>query len=133
MAPGSDDWARFVRDLQAITTAASSHGAISTELRPLVRQLALSREWVQPHHYECHPVQGFGVHVLHEEVNHELWVVAFSWLPGRGAPPHDHRTWAVVAAVQGYGDEHLLEASRRWPPPWACGTRADRQRGRRSG
>lgn len=101
MAPGSNDWTRFVRDLRAITTAASSPGAIIAELRPMVRELALSRDWVQPHHYACDPAQGFGVHALHEEVDQTLWVVAFSWLPGRGAPPHDHRTWAVVAGVEG--------------------------------
>jgi predicted metal-dependent enzyme (double-stranded beta helix superfamily) len=101
MASRSNDWARFVRDLRAITAAAGSHGALITALRPVVRQQALSRTWVQPHHHECDPVQGFGVHALHEEVDHALWVVAFSWLPGRGAPPHDHRTWAVVAGVDG--------------------------------
>ncbi len=99
MAPGTDDWVRFAHDLKAITTAAGSHGAILTKLRTLVRQQALCREWVEPHHYDCDPVQGFGVHALHEEV--DLWIVAFSWLPGRGAPPHDHRTWAVVAGVDG--------------------------------
>ena len=26
---------------------------------------------------------------------------AFSWLPNRGTPPHDHGTWAVVAGVLG--------------------------------
>ncbi|MCP4333226.1 MAG: hypothetical protein GY785_11270 [Gammaproteobacteria bacterium] len=27
--------------------------------------------------------------------------VPFAWLPGRGAPPHDHGTWAVVAGLEG--------------------------------
>jgi predicted metal-dependent enzyme (double-stranded beta helix superfamily) len=100
MAPGTNDWTRFVRDLRAITTA-SSPGAIIAQLRPVVQQQAISRKWVQPDHYTCDAVQGFGVHVLHEEVDQTLWVVAFSWLPGGGAPPHDHRTWAVVAGVEG--------------------------------
>jgi predicted metal-dependent enzyme (double-stranded beta helix superfamily) len=108
VATGSDDWARFVRELWAITTAARSPGAIIAALRPLVREFALSRSWVQPRHYECDVEQGFGVHVLHEEVDQTLWVVAFSWLPGRGAPPHDHRTWAVVAGVEG------LEKNTYW-------------------
>jgi predicted metal-dependent enzyme (double-stranded beta helix superfamily) len=101
VATGSEDWAQLVRELRAITTALQNPGAIIAEVRPLLRRLAFSREWVQPHHYACDPVQGFGVHVLHEEKDHTLWVVAFSWLPGRGAPPHDHRTWAVVAGVEG--------------------------------
>jgi predicted metal-dependent enzyme (double-stranded beta helix superfamily) len=101
LATGNRDWARFVRELRAITTAASSPGAIIAGVRPMLLELALSRTWVQPHHLECDPVQGFGVHALHEEADHTLWVVALSWLPGRGAPPHDHRTWAVVAGVEG--------------------------------
>ncbi len=108
MAPAKNDWAQFIRDLRAITAATSGHEAIIAALRPVVRERALSREWVQPHHFACDPVQGFSVHALHEEVNHELWVVAFSWLPGRGAPPHDHRTWAVVAGVEG------LEKNTYW-------------------
>jgi predicted metal-dependent enzyme (double-stranded beta helix superfamily) len=107
MPPANDDWTRFVRDLRTITTARSP-GAIIAELRPVVRQQALSGGWVLPEHYACDPVQGFGVHVLHEEMDQTLWVVAFSWLPGRGAPPHDHRTWAVVAGVEG------LEKNTYW-------------------
>ena len=41
------------------------------------------------------------VHVLHEESDHRLAVFAVSWLPGRGVPPHDHGTWAIVVGVDG--------------------------------
>jgi predicted metal-dependent enzyme (double-stranded beta helix superfamily) len=47
------------------------------------------------------PKQGFGVHLLHEKPDHSLAIFAVSWLPHRGAPPHDHGTWAVVAGVNG--------------------------------
>jgi len=33
--------------------------------------------------------------------DHALAVFAGAWLPGRGAPPHNHGTWAVVAGVVG--------------------------------
>jgi len=108
MASAPDDWMRFISDLRAITTATPSCGALVASLRPLIRARAQERGWVKPHHYACDPVQGFGVHALHEEADHTLWVVAFSWLPGRGAPPHDHRTWAVVAGVEG------LEKNTYW-------------------
>ena len=42
-----------------------------------------------------------GVHLLHEEPDHTLAIFAVSWLPGRGTPPHDHGTWALVAGVDG--------------------------------
>jgi len=51
--------------------------------------------------YEADPEQGFGVHLLHEEPDHTLAIFAVSWLPGRGTPPHDHGTWALVAGVNG--------------------------------
>jgi predicted metal-dependent enzyme (double-stranded beta helix superfamily) len=51
--------------------------------------------------YEADAEQGFGVHLLHEEADHTLAIFAVSWLPGRGTPPHDHGTWALVAGVDG--------------------------------
>jgi predicted metal-dependent enzyme (double-stranded beta helix superfamily) len=58
-------------------------------------------DWLQADHYRCDPEQGFGVHLLHEEADHALAVFAIAWLPGRGAPPHHHGTWAVVVGVDG--------------------------------
>ena len=57
--------------------------------------------WLQASMCRPDPVQGFGIHVLHEEDNHDLAVLVASWLPQRGTPPHDHGTWAVVAALEG--------------------------------
>lgn len=45
------------------------------------------------------PEQGFGVHLLHEDPDHSLTIFAVSWLPHRGALPHDHGTWDVIAGV----------------------------------
>ena len=33
--------------------------------------------------------------------DHSLAVLAVNWLPGRGTPPHDHGTWALVAGIEG--------------------------------
>jgi predicted metal-dependent enzyme (double-stranded beta helix superfamily) len=100
--------ARLVRELGAITAAVSDFAAIAEAVTPLVVELALARSWLEPHHYRCDEVQGFGAHVLHEEPDHTLAVIAGSWLPGRGAPPHNHGTWAVVAGVDG------LETNTLW-------------------
>ena len=91
----------FIDDLRDIDARAQSEREIIRELRPLARRLALAKSWVEPRFYECDETQGFGVHLLHEEPDHSLAVFALSWLPGRGAPPHDHGTWAVVAGVDG--------------------------------
>jgi predicted metal-dependent enzyme (double-stranded beta helix superfamily) len=91
----------FVKELRTITAGMQDPGEIAARVRPLVRELALAKTWLQPKHYACDPAQGFGVHVLHEEPDHTLFVIAAAWLPGRGVAPHNHGTWAVVAGVDG--------------------------------
>ena len=91
----------FVTELRAATSASAAEAAMLERLKPLVERFARSRAWVRPAYYECDAEQGFGVHVLHEEPDHGLWVIAASWLPHRGAPPHNHGTWAVVAGIDG--------------------------------
>jgi predicted metal-dependent enzyme (double-stranded beta helix superfamily) len=93
--------ASFVEDLRAIAAASTDPGEIAARVRPLARDLALSRTWLEPRHYTCDPAQGFGIHVLHEEPDHTLFVIAAAWLPGHGVAPHNHGTWAVVAGVDG--------------------------------
>jgi predicted metal-dependent enzyme (double-stranded beta helix superfamily) len=92
---------RFVADLRRISRESADEKQIISTLRPLVRQFALSGTWVEPGHYEADAEQGFGAHLLHEESDHTLAVLAASWLPGRGIPPHDHGTWGVVVGVDG--------------------------------
>lgn len=96
------DLKQFVDDLRTITGASRDPREIISRVRPLARDLALARTWLEPRHYRCDATQGFGAHVLHEEADHTLAVFAAAWLPGRGAPPHNHGTWAVVAGVDGY-------------------------------
>ncbi|WP_342643417.1 cysteine dioxygenase family protein [Rhodoligotrophos ferricapiens] len=45
--------------------------------------------------------QGFGSYLLHAEPDRTLAIFVVSWLPRRGAPPHDHGTWGVVCGVKG--------------------------------
>jgi predicted metal-dependent enzyme (double-stranded beta helix superfamily) len=92
---------RYVEELRRITLDTNDEDQVIAQVGPLARQLALDKSWLQESHYETDPEQGFGVHLLHEEPDHSLAVFVVSWLPGRGAPPHDHGTWAVVAGVVG--------------------------------
>jgi predicted metal-dependent enzyme (double-stranded beta helix superfamily) len=92
----------LVADLRRITAESSDHKAIIREVTPLAKRLAANSEnWLSDKYYECDEEQGFGVHLLHEEPNHDLAVFAVAWLPGRGTPPHDHGTWAVVVGIDG--------------------------------
>ena len=80
---------------------AKDERAILTRVKPMVSEPAFSKEWLLPRHYEALEKQGNGVHLLHEEPDHTLAVVAVCWLPGRETLPHNHGTWAVVAGVEG--------------------------------
>ncbi len=91
----------FVKDLRAAVFGATGEAVAVERTKPLVQRLAQSPSWVRPEHYECDPDQGFGVHVLHEEPDHSLWIVAVAWLPHRGPLPHNHGTWAVIAGIDG--------------------------------
>lgn len=101
MAVLTDDLARFVQDLRAITAATRDPREIVSRVRPLARDLALAKTWLEPRHWEADAADGYGVHLLHDEPDHRLAVFAVAWLPGRQVQPHNHGTWAVVAGVDG--------------------------------
>lgn len=101
---------QYIHDLRLISAETDDEDEIFRRLGPLALKLAANPGWLQPKHYECDQVQGFGVHLLHEEADHSLAVVAVNWLPGRGTPPHDHGTWAVVAGIEGV--EHNVRYRR---------------------
>ncbi len=91
----------YVADLRRITRETGDEEEIISRVGPLAQRLALDKNWLQKKHYETNAEQGFGAHLLHEEPDHTIAVLVVNWLPGRGAPPHDHGTWAVVAGVEG--------------------------------
>lgn len=92
---------QYVSDLQKITGETSDEEQIISRVAPLAERLVADKSWLQQKYYETDEDQGFGVHLLHEEPDHTLAVLLVNWLPGRGTPPHDHGTWAVVAGVEG--------------------------------
>ena len=92
---------RYVADLRRIAGETDDEDDIISRVGPLAQRLAVERDWLQQKHYETDAEQGFGTYLLHEEPGHTLAVFVVNWLRGRGAPPHDHGTWAVVAGVEG--------------------------------
>jgi predicted metal-dependent enzyme (double-stranded beta helix superfamily) len=92
---------RLIEDMRRITADSPSEHETIAAVRPLVRQFALSGMGHEPRLYQANPEQGFGAHLLHEEPDHSLAVFVASWLPRRGAPPHDHGVWAIVVGVDG--------------------------------
>ena len=102
--------ARLVAEIEEVCARTNEERDILSALRPLARAAALSKaSWLEDRMYHADAQQGFGVHLLHEKPDHTLAVFAVSWLPHRGAPPHDHGTWAVVAGVDGPEKNEFFE------------------------
>jgi predicted metal-dependent enzyme (double-stranded beta helix superfamily) len=100
---------KYVEDLRKIDREETDEREIVRRLKPFSLKLAASLA-AQPggfseDYYKCDPVQGFGLHLLHEEEDHSLPVFLFSWLPGRGTPAHDHKTWGTVVGIDGIETE----------------------------
>lgn len=94
--------ARLVAALRAARAAARDERDMLVGVRSLAQRAAAHRhEWLRPEMCRPDAEQGFGVCLLHEEADHQLAVFVASWLPKRGALPHDHGTWAVVAGLDG--------------------------------
>ena len=92
---------QYIEDLRRIAAATDDEDEIFQQLAPLAERVVAKPDWLQSKHYQGDEAQGFGVHLLHEEDDHSLAVFAVNWMPGRGTPPHDHGTWAVVAGIEG--------------------------------
>ncbi len=96
---------QYVQDLRAVTAQETDPEKITERVAPLAQKFAQAPGWFRPEYRECDEGQGFGVHLLHEEPNHDLAVFLISWLPNRGTTPHNHKTWAVVVGMEGQEQE----------------------------
>ena len=94
----------YVADIRAVVAEETTEAAISERIKPLSKRLAADRMWFEDTYREIDGQQGFGLHLLHEEENHDLAVFVISWAPGKGLAAHNHKTWAVVTGIE--GQEH---------------------------
>ena len=96
---------QYVADLRKITAQETDPVKITDRVAPLAQKFAKAPGWFRPEFRQCDPEQGFSLHILHEEPNHDLAVFLISWLPDRGTTPHNHKTWAVVVGMEGSEQE----------------------------
>jgi predicted metal-dependent enzyme (double-stranded beta helix superfamily) len=101
---------QYVADLRMIAAQETDPEKITERVAPLAEAFANSPGWFKPEYRECDAQQGFSLHILHEEPNHDLAIFLISWLPNRGTPPHNHKTWAVVVSME--GDEQEISYER---------------------
>ena len=94
----------YVTDIRAVIAEETTDARVTARIKPLAKRLADDKAWLKDSYREVNAEQGFGLHLLHEEDNHDLAVFVITWAPGRGLDPHNHKTWAVVAGIE--GQEH---------------------------
>lgn len=91
----------YVADICKIDAEETEGAKKAERIRPLAKALAAEPIWDDPKFRNVNAEQGFGVHMLHEQEDHSLAVFIFAWPPGGGTNPHNHKTWAVVAGIEG--------------------------------
>lgn len=111
MASDSYDLKQYVADLRRITREETDERRIVERLEPLARRFAEHPELRKDAYSTCNDRQGFSLHLLHEEDDHSNAVFLFGWLPGRGTPAHNHKTWGVVVGIK--GEETEIQWRRR--------------------
>jgi predicted metal-dependent enzyme (double-stranded beta helix superfamily) len=92
---------QFVDDLRSVAGGNDDVHDILKRVPAYAVRYAASGDIRRRCNREADAAQGFGFQLLHEEPDHSLAVGALSWLPGRGTPPHNHGTWAIVVGVEG--------------------------------
>ena len=102
---------QYIADIRHIVAEESDNGAITEKIKPLAEKVTAERSWFKSQYREVDEEQGFGLHLLFEEENHDLAVFVIAWAPGKGLAAHNHKTWAVVAGID--GQEHETNYARR--------------------
>lgn len=100
---------QYVTDIRNIVSAENDNSAITDKIKPLAEKFTAERSWFSDEYREVDEEQGFGLHLLHEEDNHDLAVFVIAWAPGKGLAAHNHKTWAVVSGIEGQEHETIYK------------------------
>ena len=100
----------YIKDISKVVEEETTQKVITERIKPLAIRLAGNKSWIKPEYYNVDEEQGFGLHLLHEKNDHRLAVFVIAWAPGKGLAPHNHKTWAVVAGIE--GQEHETNYKR---------------------
>lgn len=92
---------RFLTDLEEILHNIDDDYSRLEAIRPLVRRLLISSEWLQYEFINPNPETGWSVVTLYDEPNYPLTVQTVAWYPGKVSPIHNHATWGIVALLGG--------------------------------
>jgi len=99
---------RLVEDLKELRAHTRGDDEMLREVPDLAKRLILMKHnWLRPYMCEPHPdPRSAGIHELHQEPDHSLFVAVVTWSPRDETPPHDHGTWAIIAGLEGSETNH---------------------------
>ena len=92
---------RFLTNLEDILQSTNDDKQRLQKIRPLVRRLLNSSEWLHYEYLDPNPDRGWAVTTLYDEPDFPLTVQTVVWLPGSVSPIHNHATWGIVAILSG--------------------------------
>lgn len=101
---------QYVADIRKIVAQETEQSTITEKIKPLAEKFTADSSWFKDQYREIDEEQGFGLHLLFEEDNHDLAVFVIAWAPGKGLAAHNHKTWAVVSGIE--GQEHETNYQR---------------------
>lgn len=102
---------QYIADLRQIVAEEKENSVITDKIKPLAERITAEPGWFKEQYREVDEEQGFGLHLLFEEDNHDLAVFVIAWAPGKGLAAHNHKTWAVVSGIE--GQEHETNYARQ--------------------
>jgi predicted metal-dependent enzyme (double-stranded beta helix superfamily) len=92
---------RFLTDLEDILERVKDDQVRLNLIRPLVRRLLNSSEWLQLNFSPPDPTTGWSVLMLYHEPDFPITIQTVVWTPGSVSPIHNHATWGIVALLSG--------------------------------
>lgn len=101
---------RFLTDLEDLLETHPSDQDFFQSVRPLVRRLLTSSNWLQFEFLEPDPATGWSVLMLYDEPDFPLTIQTVVWNPGIVSPIHNHGTWGVVAILSGQEKNRFWKA-----------------------
>lgn len=95
------------RQIETLITHLRTYECVECEqtninkIKPWVQQAIDNCNDIDKKYYQIDEEQGWCLHTLYCCDKRALCAFIVSWLPGRGTPPHDHGTWAVIGGLRG--------------------------------
>jgi predicted metal-dependent enzyme (double-stranded beta helix superfamily) len=109
--PSSYRLYRFLTDLENILAEVPDDRSRLDLIRPLVRHLLVSAQWLQMNFSLPDPATGWSVVMLYDEPDFEITIQNVAWAGGSISPIHSHGAWGIVALLDGQEKNTLWQRS----------------------